>query len=169
LAILRVEVKMRRALILVALLAVPAHASDEFAGPAKASVSFSAGPLLVDRGVSGGAGLSYSLVPYLALTLEGHGSINDAGDTGLMASAGLNATLLPRHRVSPYLLGSYGWGQAYQDNGKAIQLGAGVSARLARRWSGFVETRFTVIDAGGYDMPYLDWPLRFGVRLDVVN
>lgn len=156
---------MRFALILVALLAVPAHASDEFSAPAKAGVSLAAGPLLGDRGVSGGAGLSYSLVPHLALTLEGHGAINDDGDTGLMASAGVNASLLPRHRVSPYVLASYGWGQAYQDNGKAFQLGAGLSARLARRWSGFVETRFTLIDAGGYDMPYLDWPLRIGVRL----
>ena len=158
---------MRRALMLIALAAVPADASDEFGAPAKASVSFGAGPLLVDEGASGGVGLSYSLVPYLALTLEAQGAIASDGDSGLLASAGLNATLLPRHRVSPYVLGNYGWGQAYQDNGKAIQLGAGLSARLDRRWSAFVETRFTVIDAGGYDMPYLDWPLRAGLRLDL--
>ena len=158
---------MRRALMLIALAAGPAHASDDFGAPAKANVSLGVGPLLVDQGASGGIGLSYSLVPYLALTLEAQGAINSDGDTGLMASAGINAMLLPRHRVSPYALANYGWGQAYQDNGKAIQLGAGLSARLDRRWSAFVETRFTVIDAGGYDMPYLDWPLRAGVRFDL--
>jgi outer membrane protein with beta-barrel domain len=155
------------ALMLIALAAVTADASEEFGAPAKASVSLGVGPLLVDEGASGGVGLSYSLVPYLALTLEAQGAINSDGDTGLLASAGINAMLLPRHRVSPYALANYGWGQAYQDNGKAIQLGAGLSARLDRRWSAFVETRFTVIDAGGYDMPYLDWPLRAGVRLDL--
>src|SRR5262245_6471674 len=158
---------MRRALILIALLALPAHASDELAGPARTTLSFGAGPLLGEHGGSAGLGLAYSVFPHLALTLDAHGAINSEGDTGLLASAGLNATLLPHSRVSPYLLGSYGWGQAYQDNGKAIQLGAGLSARLDRRWSGFVETRFTVIDAGGYDIPYLDWPLRVGVRLDL--
>ena len=158
---------MRRALMLIALTAVPAHASDEFGAPAKAGVSFGAGPLLVGQGASSGVGLSYSPVPHLALTLEAQGAIDSDGDTGLMASAGLKATLLPRHRVSPYVLANYGWGQAYQDNGKAIQLGTGLSAHIYRRWSGFVETRLTVIDAGGYDMPYLDWPLRVGVRLDL--
>jgi hypothetical protein len=158
---------MRPALMLIALTAVPAHASDELGASAKASVSFGAGPLLVGEGASCGVGLSYSLVPHVALTFEAQGAIDSDGDTGLMASAGLRATLLPRRRASPFVLANYGWGQAYQDNGKAIQLGAGLSARLARRWSGFVETRFTVIDAGGYDMPYLDWPLRVGVRLDL--
>ncbi|HET7291522.1 MAG TPA: hypothetical protein VFM88_03765 [Vicinamibacteria bacterium] len=158
---------MRRALILTALAAVPAYASDGSAGHAKTSVSFAAGPLLVEDGASAGLGLSHALLPHLALTLDAHGAIDTEGDTGLMASAGLNATLLPRNRVSPYVLGSYGWGQAYQDHGKAIQLGAGLSSRFDRRWSGFVETRFTVIDAGGYDTPYLDWPLRVGVRLDL--
>lgn len=117
------------------------------------------------------AGLTRRLAGPLSLLVEvQHARLrNDVTATSL--SAGLKWRVVPRARLSPFVLASYGvvdYRSPFfgQNDGTAFSLGGGLDWRVSDRASVFIETRANLWTGGGIG-DGLDGhvPLRAGVTL----
>jgi hypothetical protein len=93
------------------------------------------------------------------------------GERSVSVLAGLQLSVFPRSRLSPYVLAAYGRGQisrlaggAYSprdDFGATLHFGGGLRAALSPNVSLFAEGRFTITDVA--DDPDLKVPIKLGV------
>lgn len=161
---------------------LPAHA-----GAQAVDLHGSAGPTLVDRGLSVAGGGGWSPWSRVTVTVDvertalatrfasdgrGGGSAFRGG-TILLAAGGVRVALFQAHRVTPYVVAGLAAGRsrptvndrfpdAVTNDVRAIFAGAGVEVPLAPRLGAFADVRMQVGGDGGEVLALA--PLRAGLR-----
>lgn len=167
--------------VLVAVLGVPTRAR-----PQALELRAAAGPTLVDRGYSLAAGAGWAPWSRLTLsinvertTLSSRTSTDNRGGTSgfrggtvTIGTAEVQVSLLPRDRLTPYLLGGFAAGvsrptvnatfpRRVGNDVRAVFGGGGIHVPLRPRLGLFADTRLLIGEEANELLAY--WPVRVGL------